>query len=265
VPAGGAADLEAKVKALEPQLVRVFFHEIQEKQSPDRMASFIETVELAQQAGATINITYHTAANAKLQPAAYMAEFAGVLEDLVRTRGYTNVRWVTIQNEPDSTLVTLEQYNALYRALHAELVARGLRGHIGLMGGDLVESSNVPEFGVRGILNVSGKPPIQPGYWQDGTPMARTNVAVFQQLWFKLVSAQLGFTGAVKWDANWGKYKPGYNDAALPDLSRSPPAPADDPAGLAGARCGPLGGRRLEGRRRRPARAGDHGLRKPGR
>ena len=29
------------------------------------LASFYETVELAQAAGATINITYHTAANAK--------------------------------------------------------------------------------------------------------------------------------------------------------------------------------------------------------
>ena len=47
---------------------------------------------------------------------------------------------MTIQNEPNTTNVTLEQYEALYRALHAELVTRGLRGEIGLMGGDLVES-----------------------------------------------------------------------------------------------------------------------------
>ena len=86
------------------------------------MASFVETVELAQQAGATINITYQTATNAKSQPDKYMGEFAAVLDDLVRTRGFTNVRWVTIQNEPNTTLVTQAQYNALYRALHAQLV-----------------------------------------------------------------------------------------------------------------------------------------------
>jgi hypothetical protein len=39
--------------------------------------------------------------------------------------------------------------------------------------------------------------------------MARTNVAAFQQLWFNLASAQLGFSGAVKWDAYWGKYDNG--------------------------------------------------------
>jgi hypothetical protein len=271
-PPGSFPDLEAKVKALEPQLVRIFFNEIQER-TPDRMASFIETVELAHQAGATINITYQTAANAKLQPDRFMGEFAAILDNLVRTRGFTNLRWVTVQNEPNSTLVTLEQYNALYRALHAHLVARGLRTQIGLMGGDLVENGppnaavpnhrawfqymaqnmndvldaysihiywnywDVPrmefrlkdvrkivteelpenarkptyitELGVRGIQNVPGKPVIQPGYWQDGTQLSRTNIAAFQQLWFNLASAQMGFTGAVKWDAYWGKYDAG--------------------------------------------------------
>ena len=48
-----------------------------------------------------------------------------------------------MQNEPNTpgAALTLEQYNALYRALHAQLVARGLREHIKLMGGDLIESS----------------------------------------------------------------------------------------------------------------------------
>ena len=115
-PAGSMPGLEEKVKALEPQLVRIFFHEIQER-TAEQMASFVETVELAQQAGATINITYQTATNAKSQPDKYMGDFAAVLDDLVRTRRFTNVRWVTIQNEPNTTAVTQPQYNALYRAL----------------------------------------------------------------------------------------------------------------------------------------------------
>lgn len=267
-PPGSLPDLEAKVKALEPQLVRIFFQEVQER-TPDRMASFIETVELAHQSGATINITYQTAVNAKLQPDRFMGEFAAILDNLVRTRGFTNLRWVTVQNEPNSTAVTLEQYNALYRALHGHLVARGLRSQIGLMGGDLVENgaggnhrvwfqymaqnmndildaysvhiywnywdiprmefrlkdvrkivteelpesarkpTYITEFGVRGIQNIPGKPVLQPGYWTDGTQLSRTNIAAFQQLWFNLASAQLGFTGAVKWDAYWGKYDAG--------------------------------------------------------
>jgi hypothetical protein len=272
-PPGGLPGLEEKVKALEPQLVRIFFHEIQER-TPDQMASFIETVELAHQSGAAINITYHTAFNAKFQPDRFMGEFAAILDDLVRTRGFTNVRWVTIQNEVNTTVVTLEQYNALYRSLDAHLRTRGLRDQIGLMGGDLVESSSVPgsnhrfwfdymaenmndvldaysvhiywnywdiprmelrlrsvreivtselpknarkpvfitEFGVRGIQNIPGQPAVQPGYWQDGTPLSRTNIVAFQHLWFDLVSAQLGFSGAVKWDAYWGRYTPGYRE-----------------------------------------------------
>ena len=254
------------MKALEPQLVRIFYHEIRETEDPDKMPSFIRTVELAQEAGATINITYQTATRARFQPVLFMGQFAAILEDLVRTRGFTNVRWVTIQNEPNTTLVTRPQYNALYRALDEHLRARGLRDHIGLMGGDLLESGQggghrvwlqymaenmndvldaysehiywnywdiprmvfrlrdvhqvvnaeldpdarkpvfITEFGVRGIQNFPGKPDIQPGYWEDGTPVARTNIAAFQQLWFNLASAQLGFTGAIKWDAYWGKY-----------------------------------------------------------
>jgi hypothetical protein len=265
-PVASLPDLEAKVKALEPQLVRIFFNEIQER-DPDKLASFIRTVQLAHEAGATINITYQTAANAKLSPALFMGQFAAVLEDLVEARGFTNVRWVTVQNEVNSTIITPAQYNALYRALHAELVNRELRDDIGLMGGDLVENGTAPgsnhlnwfrymaenmndildaysvhiywnywdiprmefrlrdvrrivtevlpadarkptyitEFGVRGLRNLPGKTE-PPGYWPDGTQLSRTNVAAFQQLWFNVVSAQLGFPGTVKWDAYWGRY-----------------------------------------------------------
>jgi hypothetical protein len=64
----------------------------------------------------------------------------------VRVRGLGNVRWVTIQNEPNAptNTLTLDQYNALYRALNAELVARGLRDQIHLMGGGLVENAVNP-------------------------------------------------------------------------------------------------------------------------
>ena len=183
-------------------------------------------------------------------------------------KGYTNVRWVTVANEPNTTNLTMPEYEALYRALDAQLVERGLREHIHLMGGDLVRDGqrawfqyiaanmndvldaysvhiywdywNTPfftetrlkdvrqivteelpvgarkptyvmEYGVRGIRNFEGKPTVESGYWEDGTDMARTNIAAFQQLWFDLASVQLGFTGSVKWDAYWGKYNGAYN------------------------------------------------------
>jgi hypothetical protein len=276
-PPASIPDLEAKVKALEPQLVRIFYSEAQEA-IPERLASFIETVQLAQESGATINITYQSADRAKLNPVKFMGDFAAVLDDLVRVRGLTNVRWVTVQNEPNSTRVTLAQYEALYRALDARLVALGLRGQIKLMGGDLVETGdgNVPnpdqhtwwdymsqhmndvldaysvhiywnywdiprmefrlkdvrqivmeelpaearkpiyvtEFGVRGIVKLADGTTIpQPGNWEDGTPLARTNIAAFQQLWFCLAAAQLGYAGVVKWDAYWGKYDSSYKAA----------------------------------------------------
>ena len=270
-PPGSLPDMEAKAKALEPQLVRIFYNDNWEERlptAPENMASFIRTVQLAHDSGATINITYHTASVARLNPVPSMTRFAAVLEDLVVTRGLTNVRWVTVQNEPNTATaaLTLEQYNALYRALDAQLVARGLRDHLKLMGGDLIESTGarhqtiwfeyieqnmsdvldaysvhiywnyfdiprmefrlkdirrivteeiapeaqkpvyIMEFGVRGLGTAAGKPPLSFAYWEDGTEMRKTNVAAFQQLWFNIASAQLGYTGTSKWDAFWGLY-----------------------------------------------------------
>jgi len=141
-PPGSIGGLEPKVDALEPQIVRIFFNDRDESALfPDRLASFIDVVRMANETGAKINITYQTAARARLNPGPFMAQFAAVLEDLVKNRGYTNIRWVTIQNEPNTAAnLTLDQYQALNRALHAELVSRGLRGEIGIMAGDLVES-----------------------------------------------------------------------------------------------------------------------------
>ena len=65
------------------------------------------------------------------------------------------------------------------------------------------------EYGVRGVATCGTKPvdrervlrgdPACPEIW-------RTNIGAFQQLWFAIGSAQLGYTGAAKWDAYWGVY-----------------------------------------------------------
>ena len=157
------------------------------------------------------------------------------------------------------------------RALDAELVARGLRDEIRLMGGGLVENAGNParthyawmqwiaanmgdvfdgwaqhvywayndtgrleyrlrdawhlqnevlppeqrkptymmEYGVRGVATCGTNPSIANTYYA-GDPACpeiwRTNIGAFQQLWFAIGSAQLGYTGAAKWDAFWGVY-----------------------------------------------------------
>jgi hypothetical protein len=72
-----------------------------------------------------------------------MSRFADVLQDLVVNHGLTNVSWAEVGNEPNSGGgVSLDQYNALLRSLNDALVARGLRDHIRLMAGGLVENTS---------------------------------------------------------------------------------------------------------------------------
>jgi hypothetical protein len=83
-------------------------------------------------------------------PAAAMKRFAGVLDELVRTHGVVAVRYVTIQNEVNSTHVTFAEYAQLWRALDAELRARGLRDHFALIGGDLLSEDQDAWFNYMG-------------------------------------------------------------------------------------------------------------------
>lgn len=279
-PAGvDYADFEEKARALRPHIVRIFYNDSWDGNADGRFpaewplnyASFVQAAELAQEAGATIQISFQRLTNARRTPAASMAKFADVLQDMVQTRGLVNVRWAEVGNEPNSTGISLAEYDNLVRLLDAQLRARGLRDQIRLMGGGLVENAANParnhyewmkwlatnmsdvfdawaehvywnyndtgrleyrlrdtwhllnevlapaqrkpvymmEFGVRGLASCAGKPtrantyyaadPACPEIW-------RTNIAGFQQLWFAIGSAQLGYAGAAKWDAYWGVY-----------------------------------------------------------
>jgi hypothetical protein len=150
-------NVEAKVKALEPHLVRIFYSDNWEENADgthpefaQNYDSFVNVVRLAQESGAIIDISYQNLANARRTAEtrrASMVKFAHALEDLVRNHGLTNVRWAEVGNEPNSggaANVGLDVYNEMVRNLHAELVARGLREQIHLMGGGLVENANVP-------------------------------------------------------------------------------------------------------------------------
>jgi hypothetical protein len=98
------------------------------------MESFVRTVEMAQRAGATIDVTWQ---GGRLDvKSGTVQKFADVLRDLVEKRGVTRLRWLTLQNEPNSTLMTPKQYEAMYRALDPYLAS--IRDQVRYMGGDLV-------------------------------------------------------------------------------------------------------------------------------
>jgi hypothetical protein len=260
-----AKDMERKMRELQPQFSRVFFNNTAFT-DPDRMQSFVRTVQLAQSTGTTINITWQggtlSVANGTIP------KFADVLIDLVRTRGITNLRWLTLQNEPNRTKITMAQYEAQYRALDPYI--QSIRGQVRYMGGDLVRAPDVgppnqqawlqymatnmadildaysihvfwdyfdtqklvdrltevraivdalpqagrkplyvSEYGVRGLRTFNGAAAGDPGVWEDGTPMTQTNVNAFQQAWFDVLAARLGYVGTSKWDSYFGKYDNG--------------------------------------------------------
>lgn len=154
------ADLKAKIRTLAPHAVRIFFNNDQEgvlfddskpqspvnrKQGPkqkERWASLVETVKFASDIGAAVNITWQGGSLVDGQRATAMTRFANVLQILVEG-GAENLRWATIRNEPNTAggSLTPAQLGDAYKQLDKLLVARGLRGQIRLMGGDLKEGS----------------------------------------------------------------------------------------------------------------------------
>jgi hypothetical protein len=260
-----AKDMEQKMRDLHPQFSRIFFNNTAFT-DPDRMQSFVRTAQLAQSTGATINVTWQggtlSVANGTIP------KLAAVLIDLVRNRGITNLRWLTLQNEPNRTRITMAQYEAQYRALDPYI--QSIRGQVKYMGGDLVRAPDVgapnqqawfqymatkmsdildaysihvfwdyfdtqklvdrltevraivdalppagrkplyvSEYGIRGQRTFNGAPAGDPGVWEDGTPMGRTNINAFQHAWFDLLAAELGYVGTSKWDSYFGKYDNG--------------------------------------------------------
>ena len=258
-------DMEQKMHDLHPQFSRIFFNNTAFT-DPDRLQSFIRTAQLAQNTGATINVTWQggtlSVANGTIP------KLAAVLIDLVHNRGVTNLRWLTLQNEPNRTRITMAQYEAQYRALDPYI--QSIRGQVKYMGGDLVRAPDVgapnqqawfqymatkmadildaysihvfwdyfdtqklvdrltevraivkalppagrkplyvAEYGVRGLRTFNGAPAGDPGVWEDGTPMARTNINAFQHAWFDVLAAELGYVGTSKWDSYFGKYDNG--------------------------------------------------------
>jgi hypothetical protein len=164
-PPQDVANVEAKIKNMKPGLSRIFL-------SPNNyvtgneslMDSFYKTVELAQAAGARVNVTWWflrqpSPTTCSNQPACTqqdMQNFAGTLIDLVKNHGITAIQEVTIQNEADSVgwlnnIINKQYnispiYNQAYRQLDASLRAAGIRNQIKFVGGDLVLNGQMPWF-----------------------------------------------------------------------------------------------------------------------
>ena len=260
-PDSAFPDLESKVIAQQPGLVRIFFNDLQVRQNPDRLDSYYRTLQLAQRAGATINVTLQSIKDLNVGPTT--TRVANMLNTAVKTYGISNLHWVTIQNEPNSTQFTPAQIESWYRTLDTKLRALGLRDQIHFMGLDLVaEDQRIwfdyaathmsdildaysihvfwdywdtdkleqrlldvrsivdgepagtqkpiysMEYGVRGIKKSGTTTFVDPGVW-DATqqiPVTQTNVNAFQQAWFDVLAAQLGYAGTVKWDSYYGMY-----------------------------------------------------------
>jgi hypothetical protein len=298
------ADMEAKVVALHPHFVRIFFN-TSEWTNADRMESFVRTVRLAQRANAEINITWQGSTFEFAMR--NMPRFAGELTALLEEHGIARL-WVTMFNEPNTTGRTLAEYEQVYRSLHRLLVERGVRDRVRFMGGDLTRSeqgasqaewlrymasrmgdlldawsvhvywdfwdtgkiderllhevrtivSGIPEeqrrplyiteFGVRGLGTFEGEPSFEPGYWPDGTGMSATGMSAFQHAWFNIRSAQLAYSGTIKWDIYPAKYDLGTQDFSTLGAAADgwPQRPVYDLLQLMTRTLEPRGGRIVE-------------------
>jgi hypothetical protein len=158
VPEERFHDLEAKIAALRPQLVRIFYNPRQDgdpadpnrtKVQADNWNSVVRTAKLARDVGATINVTWQSGPLATPgERRTSMAAFAEALDRLVTMNEIPNLRWVTIQNEPNTAPkkgaqknVTPDRLAEMYERLDKLLAASGLRRQIRFMGGDLIEGS----------------------------------------------------------------------------------------------------------------------------
>ncbi len=138
------ADLEEKVIALKPQHVRIFIQPEWWTGGPDIRDSIIRTLSLAKRAGATVNLTYWHGpwTNMRRQ----LAQFVQMIRELQDNYGFTNIQYITLQNEPNSINMNKEKYVRLYRTLDEELRAAGMRHKLKIIGGDLLSDDQIAWF-----------------------------------------------------------------------------------------------------------------------
>jgi hypothetical protein len=121
----------------------------------NELTSFYQTVQLAQAAGARVNITWWFLRQAPKGADQFtytqqdMQNFANTLIDLVQNHGITAIHEITIGNEVDSVAWlnnNKDIYNTAYRLLDSSLGGAGIRSQIQFVGGDLVLNGQMPWF-----------------------------------------------------------------------------------------------------------------------
>ena len=158
-PPEEVGNLESKVEAVHPGLCRIFLSPAAYLPgNQNLMDSNYKTIELAQRAGADINITWWflthpsnklTTEEAETYINTDMQDFAATVDDLVKNHGITAIKELTIQNEPDSVAYiksNMALYEYAYRRLDFYLKKDGIRYQIKLVGGDLVLNGQAPFF-----------------------------------------------------------------------------------------------------------------------
>jgi hypothetical protein len=154
-------DLEAKVKSLHPQFIRMFFLQswwdsdtdpVIAKNHPGMRESFIKTVRLAQESGAKVLIQFWYDPGRYKDVDAVMGRFAQSIAEMRRKYSLTAIEYATIQNEPndDGKDITPEQYVRVYRAFDRELKASGIRGDVKVIPGDLLYEHQLHWFELLG-------------------------------------------------------------------------------------------------------------------
>jgi hypothetical protein len=155
LPPQDLTNVETKVRALKPGLVRIFLSPAAYlPANQNLMDSFYKTVELAQSAGSNVNITWWFIDRAAHDDPVVqqqlmqqdMQEFAATLVDLVTNHGLTAVKQITIQNEVNTSWVKPQLYEQYYRLLDQLLRSAGIRDHIKFVGGDLVINNQLTWF-----------------------------------------------------------------------------------------------------------------------
>ncbi|HEU4981215.1 MAG TPA: hypothetical protein VFT88_00920 [Acidobacteriaceae bacterium] len=158
-PPEEVGNLESKVEAMHPGLSRIFLSPAAYLPgNQNLMDSNYKTVELAQKAGADVNITWWflthpsnklTTEEAEVYINTDMQNFAATVNDLVKNHGITVIKELTVQNEPDSVAYiksNMALYEYAYRQLDMYLKQDGIRDEIKLVGGDLVLNGQAPFF-----------------------------------------------------------------------------------------------------------------------
>src|SRR5439155_7486955 len=130
-------DLERKLRDLGPQHVRIFVLTQWITPGHEReLESLVRTVKLAQDSGATVNLTLWY--GWLKDPKESSQRMVQILDDLIRKRGLSAVQYVTLQNEVNTTKITMQQYDEFYRLFDADLRQAKLRERIKIVGGDLL-------------------------------------------------------------------------------------------------------------------------------